>query len=256
MLWWFGPRTIKIRVSNVHVVNPLFRKAWSHLLTLLLQVQYDRQELFNRRCRDIVAIWTLNKRFPLEVENSDEAGHRGRFRGLLGRRGYGLYAVSFDVYFPRNGLLLNIQTAVIVGNYAVESFCAFDEREDVRRNGGLYFTVYTKVDVRGDGLRRGAVLPNWIHSVSQFLQNHSFPQNLQNHMKISYTSKHYHLPNVPYICVSIGSFLASLWLTYIVWLRTRTWGALTWSRWCGPVQPQPSNEAFDPLTRSAHWPSF
>ena len=159
-------------MSNMHVVDPLVRETGRHLLSILFDLQHERQESLNVRRRDIITIRALDQRFSFEVENSDEAGHRGRsnFRDLLGRRGYGLYAVVFRRVLSSQQVVLYIQTAVIVGDYAVESFCAFDEREDVRRNGGLYFTVYTKVDVRGDGLRRGAVLPNWIHSVSQLLQ--------------------------------------------------------------------------------------
>lgn len=68
-------------MADMHVVNPLPRKARRDLLPLLLQVQYYRQETVDVCWRYIVAVRTLDEGLALQVEDCDQAGHRANKSG-------------------------------------------------------------------------------------------------------------------------------------------------------------------------------
>jgi len=61
----------------MHVIDPLTRETGRHLLSLLLNFQHQRQELFYGRRIYIVSIWSLNERLALEVKDGYQTSNHG-----------------------------------------------------------------------------------------------------------------------------------------------------------------------------------
>ena len=67
--------TVEVGMADVHVIHAFAREAGHHLLALLLEVEHDRQELFDVARGHVVAVGPLDERLALQVEDRDQAGH-------------------------------------------------------------------------------------------------------------------------------------------------------------------------------------
>jgi hypothetical protein len=56
-------------MADVHVVDALRRETRRHLLTLLLNIQYQWKKAFYGGSMYIIAVCSLNERLSLEVED-------------------------------------------------------------------------------------------------------------------------------------------------------------------------------------------
>ena len=63
--------TIKIGMSDVHVVYALVRETGCELLAFLLHLEAQREKSFDEGGRDIVSVGTLDERLALEIEDCD-----------------------------------------------------------------------------------------------------------------------------------------------------------------------------------------
>ena len=67
--------TVKIRMADVHVVHALIRETGSDLLAFLLHLEAQWEESFDVGGWNIISVRTLDERFPLEIEDGDQASH-------------------------------------------------------------------------------------------------------------------------------------------------------------------------------------
>lgn len=64
-------------MSDVHVVDALAGYTRSYLLPLLFDLEDKREKSFDIGWWNIVAVRALDKGFPFQIQDSDEAGHSG-----------------------------------------------------------------------------------------------------------------------------------------------------------------------------------
>ena len=67
-------------MPDMHIVDSLVGEARCDLLPVLLDFQNEREEALDIRGGDIVAVRALDEGLALEIEDSDEAGHRRGWR--------------------------------------------------------------------------------------------------------------------------------------------------------------------------------
>ena len=63
----------------MHVIDTLPRETRRDLLALLLELENDGQELLDVARRHVVAVRPLDERLALQVQDRDQARHRGGF---------------------------------------------------------------------------------------------------------------------------------------------------------------------------------
>ena len=73
-------------MADVHIIDTLSCETWSHLLSLLLEIEDYWQEAFDVGGRDVVAVGALDQGFALEVEDGDEGSHLGAWSSLKFKR--------------------------------------------------------------------------------------------------------------------------------------------------------------------------
>jgi len=67
--------TVEIRMADVHVVYALVGETGSDLLAFLLHLEAQWEESFDVGGWDIISVRALDERFPLEIEDGDQASH-------------------------------------------------------------------------------------------------------------------------------------------------------------------------------------